>query len=192
MKHLEIYLSPVQIGLNDFSLKGEPVIRQQRTIKDIASIFLNQESVQSISAETPAYTVQAWYPVEDNTPAGLFFGTSTVMPGKVGREYFMTKGHFHARSDRAEFYWGVKGKGMLILMDRNRNTWAEEIFPGSLHYIAGETAHRLANTADDDLVVGACWPSDAGYDYEEIARNGFSARLMEVNGKPLLVPGDTI
>jgi glucose-6-phosphate isomerase len=99
----------------------------------------------------------------------------------------MTKGHFHSQTDRAEFYWGVKGKGMLILMDRSRKTWAEEVFPGSLHYIGGDVAHRLANTGDENLVVGACWPSDAGHDYEEIAINGFSARLMEVNGVPTLV-----
>ena len=192
MKHLEILSSPVQIGLTDFSLRGEPVIHQQRTIKHLAGFYLDQEAIQSMPGETPAYSVQAWFPVKDDTPAGLFFGTSTVMPGKVGREYFMTKGHFHARSDRAEFYWGVQGKGMLILMDRNRNTWAEEVYPGSLHYIGGETAHRLANTGDDNLVVGACWPSDAGYDYKEIETNGFSARLLEVNGKPLLIPVDPV
>jgi glucose-6-phosphate isomerase len=190
MKHLEIVSSPVQIGLKDFSLYGEPVINQQRTIKDVAGIFLDQEAIQSIPAATTVYSVQAWFPVKDNTPAGLFYGTSTIMPGKVGKEYFMTKGHFHAKSDRAEFYWGVTGTGILILMDRNRNTWAEKVFPGSLHYIGGETAHRLANTGNENLVVGACWPSDAGYDYEEIMRNGFSARLLEVDGQPVLVNSD--
>jgi glucose-6-phosphate isomerase len=134
--------------------------------------------------------VQVWLPVAENTSAGLFFGTSTIMPGKVGNEYFMTKGHFHAKSDRAEFYWGVQGKGMLLLMDRNRNTRAEEVIPGSLHYIPGETAHRLVNTGDENLVVGACWPSDAGYDYDEIAQHGFSARLFEKDGKPVLINSD--
>ena len=95
----------------------------------------------------------------------------------------MTKGHFHAQSDRAEFYWGIQGKGMLVLMDRNRNTWAEEVYPGSLHYIGGEIAHRLANIGNEKLIVGACWPSDAGHDYEEIAKNGFSARLVETGWK---------
>ncbi|MBC7889675.1 MAG: glucose-6-phosphate isomerase [Ferruginibacter sp.] len=187
MKHLEIKSSPVQIGLKDFSLNGGPVKKQQRTIKDIANIFLDHAALQSMPEETPVYAVQVWFPVPENTSAGLFFGTSTIMPGKVGKEYFMTKGHFHARSDRAEFYWGVQGKGMLILMDRNRNTWAEEVFPGSLHYIGGETAHRLANTGNENLVVGACWPSDAGYNYDEIALHGFSARLLEIDGKPQLV-----
>lgn len=187
MKHLEISSTPVQIGLKDFSLTGEPVINQQRTIHDIANIFLNQQAIQLMPPETPVYAVQAWFPVPDNTTAGLFFGTSSIMPGKVGKEYFMTKGHFHAQSDRAEFYWGVQGQGMLILMDRDRKTWGEEVYPGSLHYIHAETAHRLANTGNVNLVVGACWPSDAGYDYEEIALHGFSARLLEINGRPVLV-----
>jgi glucose-6-phosphate isomerase len=76
---------------------------------------------------------------------------------------------------------------MLILMDREWNTWAEEVYPGSLHYIGSEIAHRLANTANEKLIVGACWPSDAGHDYDEIAKNGFSARLKDVNGVPTLI-----
>lgn len=187
MKHLEIMKSPVELNLNDYLMKGEPVINQTRKLKDIPGIFGNEKAYTEMDQEQLAYTVQAWLPVADGTPGGLFFGASTIYPGKVGNEYFMTKGHFHSLGDRAEFYWGIQGKGMLILMDRERNTWAEEVYPGSLHYIGGEIAHRLANTSDENLIVGACWPSDAGHDYEEIAKNGFSARLMEVDGKPKLV-----
>jgi glucose-6-phosphate isomerase len=187
MEHLKISKSPVEFGLNDLSLIGEPVINQQRKLKDIRGIFADEKVCSEMDMEQLAYTVQAWQPVADGTPGGLFFGASTIYPGKVGKEYFMTKGHFHSLSDRAEFYWGVKGKGMLILMDREGKTWAEEVYPGSLHYIGGEIAHRLANTGDEKLIVGACWPSDAGHDYEEIANHGFTARLLEINGNPELV-----
>jgi glucose-6-phosphate isomerase len=187
MKHLQILKSPVELGMNDYDMKGEPIINQLRLLKDIAGIFLDQKALVEMNPETPAYSVQSWLPVAEGTPGGLFFGASNIMPGKVGNEYFMTKGHFHAQSDRAEFYWGVQGKGMLILMDRDRKTWAEEVFPGSIHYIGSEIAHRLANTGNENLLVGACWPSDAGHDYEEIATHGFSARLLEINGKPTLV-----
>jgi glucose-6-phosphate isomerase len=187
MKHLEITQTPTLLDLESYALSGATIQNQQRKLTEIAAIFENQAAVNDFPADKLAYTVQSWLPVNDGTPGGLFFGVSTIMPGKMDSEYFMTKGHFHSQSDRAEFYWGVKGKGMLILMDRNRKTWAEEVFPGSLHYIGGDIAHRLANTGDENLVVGACWPSDAGHDYEEIAINGFSARLMEVNGKPTLV-----
>ena len=187
MTHLEIVKSPVDLGLTKFSLLGAPVQFQQRFLEDICTIFRDQEAVKVIPPQTTVYEVQSWFPVSEGTSGGLFFGTSTIMPGKVGTEYFMTKGHFHAQSDRAEFYWGVQGKGVLILMDRNRKTWGEEIYPGSLHYIGSDIAHRLANTGNENLVVGACWPSDAGHDYDEIAVNGFSARLFEIEGEPVLI-----
>lgn len=100
----------------------------------------------------------------------------------------MTKGHFHQTENRAEYYWGIEGKGMLLLMDKEGNTWAEEMVAGTLHYINGYTAHRVANTGDTTLVFGACWPSDAGHDYETIARHGFSKRLLNKAGKPELTP----
>lgn len=187
MKHLEILKSPVRIDLGNYAISGEPIIDQTRKIKNIPGIFQDEKARSEMDQEQLAYSVRAWLPVADGTPGGLFFGASTIFPGKVGNEYFMTKGHFHSLGDRAEFYWGVQGKGMLILMDRDRNTWAEEVFPGSLHYIGSDIAHRLANTGNENLIVGACWPSDAGHDYEEIVTNGFSARLLEVDGMPKLV-----
>jgi hypothetical protein len=36
----------------------------------------------------------------------------------------MTKGHFHAIENRAEYYWGIEGEGILLLMDKKRNTRA--------------------------------------------------------------------
>ncbi len=187
MRHLDIYETPVALNLIDFSMRGDPVKQQSRSIQNIANIFIDQEAIKKISEKTMVYYVQFWMPVAEGTAGGLFFGTSTLMPGKVGSEYFMTKGHYHAQSDRAEYYWGVQGKGMLIMMDRKRNTWAEMIYPGSLHFISGEIAHRLANTGHEKLIVGACWPSDAGHNYEEIENNGFSARLFEEEGNPVLV-----
>jgi len=186
MKHLEVIKSPVEIRLTDFVLTGDPIINHSRKINDMSLIFQDEIALGKMNPEQLVYTVQAWLPVADGTPGGLFFGTTTIFPGKVSNEFFMTSGHFHAQSDRAEFYWGIEGKGMLLLMDRDRNTWAENIYPGSLHYIGGDIAHRLANTGNGNLIVGACWPSDAGHDYQEILRNGFSARLVEIDGKPVL------
>ncbi len=99
----------------------------------------------------------------------------------------MTKGHFHKKADRAEFYWGIKGEGILLLMDENRKVWSEKMHQGSLHYINGHIAHRTINTGDMELIFGACWPSDAGHNYEEIVENGFSARVKQIGGKIKLV-----
>ena len=186
-KHLKIIESPVNINLENYSYHGDPIIKQHRALKDISGIFHVQEALSAMDLEQTAYTVQAWMPEKEGTEGGLFFGTTNILPGKVGNEYFMTKGHFHARANRSEFYLGIQGEGMLLLMDRNRNTWAEKMFPGSLHYIPLDVAHRVANTGNTTLIFSACWPSDAGHDYDEIAKNGFSARLFEIDGQPQLI-----
>ncbi len=187
MNHLQIMKTSVEVILTNYGLRGYPVTNQTRKLKDLSGIFKDKKAYRKMDPEQIAYTVQSWLPVPEGTPGGLFFGTTNLMPGKVGHEYFMTKGHFHTLPDRAEFYWGVQGEGMLILMDGERNTWAEEMQPGSLHYIPAHVAHRVANPGDSTLIFGACWPSDAGHDYTKIADYGFSARLLEIDGNPTLI-----
>lgn len=187
MEHLKIFRSPVELNLKDYSLTGSPVVNQLRKLKDLEGIFQDEKAFGEMDGEQLIYTVQSWLPLSEGTSGGLFFGTTTLMPGKVGNEYFMTKGHFHSKRDRAEFYWCVQGQGMLILMDRDRNSWAEEMYSGSLHYIPGDVAHRVANTGNSSLIFSACWPADAGHNYEEIVQNGFSGLLIEEEGTPVLV-----
>ncbi len=179
--------APVQFQVRNGELSGDIVQHSSRVIGDLKHVFLDEHIRKQMDQDMPVYEVQAYFPVEEGTEGGLFFGNSTIYPGKVGDEYFMTKGHFHSLKDRAEFYWCIYGEGMLILMDESGNTWAEKMQPGSLHYIPGKIAHRVANTGDTPLRFGACWPSDAGHDYNTIANTGFSQRLMEVNGKPQLI-----
>lgn len=169
------------------NLIGDQVDSVQRTIGDLKGIFADEEAFNKLPRDEPAYSVSSFLPIKDGTPGGLYFGITNLYPGKVGDEYFMTKGHFHQQIDRAEYYWGLKGEGMLILMNDAREVWAERMFPGSLHYIAGGIAHRVANTGSEILSFAACWPSDAGHNYKEIADNGFAARLVEIDGKPQLI-----
>jgi len=171
-------------------LEGEGVDKSRRTVGDLKDIFEDKVALAALPANTVAYEVSSYLPVADGTPGGLYFGISYLHPVMVGDEYMMTKGHFHTNIDRAEFYWGLEGEGVLLLMDEKRDFWAEKVFPGSLHYIPGGVAHRLVNTGDVVLAVGACWPSDAGHDYGSIAKDGFSARVKKIGGIPTLVKSD--
>ena len=159
-----------------------------RTIGDLADVFGDEEARRALPAGRPVYRVQVHAPVPEGTTGGLFWGSTVVEPGRVGDEYFITRGHFHAVRDRGEYYITVAGEGALILMDETRRTRYEPMHPGTVHYIPGGTAHRVANTGPVPLAFFACWPSDAGHDYECIARDGFGARLREVGGRPVLVP----
>ena len=174
-------------ALTEGTLKGKQVIDSKKTIAQLKNIFTDEEARSKMDQNKIVYQVQAFLPVQQGTEGGLFFGTTWIEPGTVNEEYFMTHGHFHKLSDRAEYYWGIRGEGALILMKRDRSSRAELMHAGSLHYIPAHTAHRVVNTGSTQLVFSACWPSDAGYDYEEIIKNGFSCRLLNKNGKPQLV-----
>ena len=170
-------------------LSGGPISESQRVLGDLKGLFANEGARAAMDQARLAYKVQCHFPVADGTPGGLFFGVTHLEPGLVGDEYMMTKGHFHAAADRGEYYWGIQGQGALILMDAERRTRVEWVRPGSLHYIPGHTAHRMANTGDSLFSFGACWPSDAGHDYASIAKAGFSARLLKRREGPTLVQG---
>jgi len=180
-------MQPVWFHALQGRLSGGGVSRSARTVGDLKGFFADEEARLKMSPDTVVYEVEM-HDACGNVEGGLFFGISRVYPGKVGSEYFMTKGHFHAVRNRGEYYWGIQGEGLLVLMDADRNFRTETVVPGSLHYIPGHIAHRLVNTGDTVLVVGACWPSDAGHDYDTIARDGFSCRVVENGGKAEVVP----
>ena len=176
-----------EITFRNGMLEGRGIEKIDRKIKNLKDIFFNLDALEKMDPETVVYEVESYFPVEQNTEGGLFFGITYIHPGVVGNEYFMTKGHFHKIKNRGEFYCTLQGEGMLILMDEERNTWAEKMYPGSIHYIKGNTAHRTANTGTSILSFSAFWPSDAGHDYAIISEQGFSKILIKKDGKPELI-----
>jgi glucose-6-phosphate isomerase len=170
------------------SMRGAEIKESSKTLGDLHRVFRDASPASGPDSGEIVYRVQWWSPVNAGVAGGLFWGVTIIQPGKVGEEYFMTHGHFHTDRTRAEFYGTVSGQGMLIRMDEDRKTWGEQMSPGSLHYIDGRHAHRVANTGDSQLVFWACWPSDAGYDYATIAERGFGSRLIATESGPEFVP----
>jgi glucose-6-phosphate isomerase len=166
------------------------VLESVKTLGQLNGIFANGEALRGMDPATVVYKVQAWCPVPEGTEGGQFWGTTVVEPGQVGLEYFMTHGHFHLKRDRTEFYGTVEGDGALILMDGTRKTWMERMRVGSLHFIPPNTAHRVVNVGRVPLRFVACWPSDAGHDYEFIRKHGFAARLLNIDGEAKLERSD--
>jgi glucose-6-phosphate isomerase len=168
-------------------MDGAGVLRSVKRVGDLGGVFADERARAGMDAAAAVYWVEWVEPVASGTEGGLFWGSTRIEPGCVGDEYFMTRGHFHAVRDRGEFYGTVSGKGMLVLMEEDGRTRVERMEPGSLHSIAGRVAHRTVNTGDEPLVFWACWPSDAGHDYESIEARGFGVRLMRGNGSPRVV-----
>ena len=178
---MEILKAPAMFDSANGTLKGNNISCSERRLADLSGIFEDHKSFEQMDPEQIVYAVETHDEAND-AAGGLYFGVSHIYPGKVGNEYFMTKGHFHKKQDSAEYYWGITGTGILLMMNTDRKSWIEEIVPGSLHYIPGYAAHRIVNTGSELLTVGACWPSDAGHDYQSIIKNGFSVRIKEING----------
>jgi glucose-6-phosphate isomerase, archaeal len=118
----------------------------------------------------------------------LLHGVSIVHPGKVGDEFFMTKGHFHAVLDTAEIYHCLAGEGRMV-METPEGEWAvEELYPGRVLYVPPRWAHRSVNTsAREDLVTLFVYPADAGHDYGTIERRGFRKLVIERAGAVVVV-----
>lgn len=180
-------MQDISVNWSNGDIRGEQTTAL-KTLGEVRSIFHDQAAAGRLPDNTEIYRVQVYAPIPEGTEGGLYWGSTTIQPGRVGDEYYMTKGHFHLVRNRGEYYATVQGIGTLLLMGEDGQTRSEEMRPGSVHYIPGHTAHRVANTGSTLLTFAACWPSDAGHDYETIERGGFGALLVERNGRAVLVP----
>jgi glucose-6-phosphate isomerase len=179
--------APTFVDWNSGHIFGDGVEESEKKLGQLPGLFHDQAAWRAMDPETVVYRVRFWRPVSDGTEGSLFWGATILEPGRVGDEYFMTHGHFHAVRDRSEYYMTVTGEGALLLMKEDGETWSQPMTPGSVHFIPGGVAHRVVNTGAQPLVFLASWPSDAGHDYATIATAGFGKRMVERDGVPCLV-----
>jgi glucose-6-phosphate isomerase len=127
--------------------------------------------------------------VEPDTGDGaLHYTLARLMPGRIGAEYYMTKGHYHAWRPAAELYLGLSGVGVLLL--ESEATGEGRLIPLELNtvvYVPGHTAHRTINTGDVPLTYLGIYPANAGHDYEAIATRNFRQVVVAVDGRPALL-----
>ena len=118
----------------------------------------------------------------------LAFGCSITYPGKVGHEYFMTKGHFHTILDTAEIYYCMGGHGYMLLENPEGDWSAQELTPGKAVYVPKRYAHRSINvSATQPLFTFFVFRADAGHDYGTIETKGYRKLLVEKDGKPTAI-----
>lgn len=110
----------------------------------------------------------------------LIFGVTRMVPGKVGDEFFLTRGHIHKNPDRPELYYGQKGRGVMLLESPEGEVRAVPIGPMTACYVPPFWIHRSVNVGDDELVMLFCYPADSGQDYGIIERaGGMRARIVD-------------
>ncbi|MBA2667387.1 MAG: cupin domain-containing protein [Trueperaceae bacterium] len=173
------YFDPLtrHVRLTDGTIPDAAAV-QTRRLRDLEGLFVDRAAERALMASDPlVYEVHEATdgPKEDGH---LLFSTTVLKPGRVGAEYFMTKGHFHARSDRAELYYGLSGEGMLLLQTPEGRVDVQPMIPGAASYVPPHWGHRTINTGSEDFVFLAVYPADAGYDYGTIATYGFASAVV--------------
>ena len=112
----------------------------------------------------------------------LTIGTSCLLPGKYGREYAATRGHLHTIAGRAELYYCLSGRGVMLLETLDGRCEAIELHPGDAVNVPGHWVHRSVNVGDVPFVTLFTYASDAGQDYGVIAEAGGMKTLVVDDG----------
>ncbi len=163
--------------------------RIERHLTDMADFFSDKEGASALSDKNPLiYSVYEMTAPEES--GQLSYATTILYPGKVGDEYYMTKGHFHSKENTGEIYYGMAGRGVLV-MQKDGTIETIEMGDGVVAYVPPGWAHRSVNTGSEDFVFLAFYPADAGHDYGTIAEKGFLQIVVEDGGMPKLVSVST-
>ncbi len=159
-----------------------------RRLSSLKGQCLDEEAYQTMLAEDDRLIYEV-YEIQRPAVAGeLMLGISIVHPGKVGREYFMTKGHYHAVLDTAEIYYCLKGEGYMVMQTPEGEASVESLTPGKMLYIPPRWAHRSVCTSrQEDLVTFFAYPGNAGHDYGTIEQLGFRKLVMEGEHGPEVI-----
>ncbi len=155
----------------------------QRRLSNLSGIFSDQGELDKMIREDDRLVYEFYDMGMPETEGDLAFGTSIVYPGKVGNEYFMTKGHFHTILDTAEVYYCLAGHGVMMMEDPEGTVEYQEMRPGEAVYVPGRFAHRSVNiSSSETLVTFFVFRADAGHDYGSIEQKGFRKLVIEKDG----------
>ena len=159
-----------------------------KRLSDLKGLFIDGNAYDAaLSRNNPViYSVST---IKSSQGEGqLHCGLGIIMPGKIGDEYYFTRGHLHLLRNAAEFYIGLKGKGKMILEnDSSHESIVVDLVPNSIVYVPRNTAHRTVNIDDTPLAYLGIYPADAGHDYAGVSKNIFRHVVVARNNKPMVM-----
>lgn len=159
-----------------------------RTLSSMKRQYLDQQAYLEMVNQNDLVLYEVYEFKRPEIAGELLHGISIIHPGKVGQEYFMTKGHFHTLLETAEVYYCLKGQGMMVMKTPEGGWSVEELCPGQVLYVPPRWAHRSVNTSSaSDLVTFFVYPGNSGHDYSTIERQGFRKLVIEEAGQPKVI-----
>jgi glucose-6-phosphate isomerase len=177
-----------------FSLPSPDVIPSRvdnhilRTLSALKGQFLDQATYNQMLAEEDRLIYEVYEIKRPEVEGEMLMGISIVHPGKVGDEFFMTKGHFHSVLETSEIYYCLRGEGYMVMETPEGDTSVEALSPGKVLYVPPRWAHRSVCTSRlEDLVTFFAYPANAGHDYGTIERSGFRKLVVDGANGPVII-----
>ncbi|MCL2473092.1 MAG: glucose-6-phosphate isomerase [Treponema sp.] len=169
----------------DFSLVNglsAGAVSTKRYLSNMKGMFADEAAYKN-ALEREDSLIYEFYELGAPEKAGdIAFGTSITYPGKIGDEYFMTKGHFHTILETGEAYYTLSGEGGMLLENPEGDTSFQILSPGKALYVPPRYAHRSVNTGKSPLVTFFAFRADAGHDYSTIETKGYRKLIVEGKG----------
>jgi glucose-6-phosphate isomerase, archaeal len=152
----------------------------ERPLSSLRGMFADEEALDKMIAQEDALVYEVFEIRRPGDEGDLAFGISVVHPGKVGNEFFMTKGHFHSILETAEVYYCMQGEGFMVMETPEGDTSVMALHPGTVLYVPPRWAHRSVCTSRQaDLVTLFVYPGHAGHDYATIEQQGFRKLVID-------------
>ncbi len=147
----------------------------ERQLSHMAEAYADSAAVAAATGDPVIY--RAFEADVPHEASQLIYRTTIIEPGRVGAEFYMTKGHHHV-VDSAEFYLGMSGTGVIVMQTRTGEVRVEEMPPGRAVHVPPGWAHRSVNVGTEPFVFLAVFFGNAGHDYASIERDGFAVRVL--------------
>lgn len=159
----------------------------ERRLSAMAGMYEDTAAVQAALASGDPVIYKVYERKIPELPGELQWCMSVTLPGKIGREYYMTKGHYHRVRETAEIYLCVGGNGYMLMETEAGESRAIEMHADAAVYVPARWAHRSINTGSTPLISFCVYPGNAGHDYGAIETRSFRKRIVDVDGRPSII-----
>lgn len=168
---------------------SEPDRHTVRRASDMRGYYADEDALEMLIADgdDPVH-YEVFEKAIPEEQGHLLFCISKLYGGRVGDEYFMTKGHYHTIAHTAEMYLCIAGRGYMMCKTTEGAWDAQPMRRNRMVYVPPLWAHRSINTGDEPLISFCVYPAEAGHNYGDIATEGFPRRVYVRNGEEVIAP----
>ena len=161
--------------------------RTQVRLSSLRDYFMDRKAVDDMLSSGKDLIIYEYFEYSNPESEGhVNIGVTIINPGRIGKEYYMTRGHYHEKS-AAEVYLGLSGEGIILMQLKDGEAQALKIMPGKIIYVPPHWGHRAINTGNEKMIFFYMYPSNAGHNYQLVKEKGFSKIVIEENGLPKII-----